>query len=106
MPEGTSVMFDFGGVVEGYCSDFGRTIYCGNPPDDYREVVEAVRALPRVNGAAPAVYGKGLLTTPSGSAVASVSCRVRRIASAARSTSWRPVGRPSKQARHAITLPS
>ena len=23
MPEGTSVMFDFGGVVDGYCSDFG-----------------------------------------------------------------------------------
>ena len=37
MPEGTSVMFDFGGVVDGYCSDFGRTIYCGEPPDDYRE---------------------------------------------------------------------
>ena len=29
VPEGTSVMFDFGGVVDGYCSDFGRTIYCG-----------------------------------------------------------------------------
>jgi hypothetical protein len=26
------VMFDFGGVVDGYCSDFGRTIYCGRPP--------------------------------------------------------------------------
>ena len=34
IPEGTSVMFDFGGVVDGYCSDFGRTIYCGEPPDD------------------------------------------------------------------------
>lgn len=32
MPEGTSVMFDFGGVVDGYCSDFGRTVYCGEPP--------------------------------------------------------------------------
>jgi Xaa-Pro aminopeptidase len=38
--EGTSVMFDFGAVVDGYCSDFGRTIYCGDPPDDYREVYE------------------------------------------------------------------
>jgi Xaa-Pro aminopeptidase len=35
---GTSVMFDFGGVVDGYCSDFGRTVYCGEPP---REVVNA-----------------------------------------------------------------
>jgi Xaa-Pro aminopeptidase len=40
IPEGTSVMFDFGGVVDGYCSDFGRTVYCGEPPDDYREVYE------------------------------------------------------------------
>ena len=33
--EGTSVMFDFGGVVDGYCSDFGRTVYCGDPPQDF-----------------------------------------------------------------------
>ncbi len=32
IPDGTSVMFDFGAVVDGYCSDFGRTIYCGDPP--------------------------------------------------------------------------
>ena len=44
MPAGTSVMFDFGGVVDGYCSDFGRTIYCGEPPDDYREVYEIMLA--------------------------------------------------------------
>ncbi len=35
--EGTAVMFDFGGVVDGYCSDFGRTIYCGEPPADVRD---------------------------------------------------------------------
>ena len=44
MPDGTSVMFDFGGVVDGYCSDFGRTIYCGEPPDDYRETYEIMLA--------------------------------------------------------------
>ena len=44
LAEGTSVMFDFGGVVDGYCSDFGRTIYCGQPPDDYREVYEIMLA--------------------------------------------------------------
>src|SRR5581483_1820610 len=27
--EGASVLFDFGGVVDGYCSDFGRTVYVG-----------------------------------------------------------------------------
>jgi Xaa-Pro aminopeptidase len=42
IPEGTSVMFDFGGVVDGYCSDFGRTIYCGEPPADYREIYEVM----------------------------------------------------------------
>jgi Xaa-Pro aminopeptidase len=40
--EGTSVMFDFGGVVDGYCSDFGRTIYCGEPPADYAEVYDVM----------------------------------------------------------------
>jgi Xaa-Pro aminopeptidase len=42
VPEGTSVMFDFGGVVDGYCSDFGRTVYCGEAP---AEVIEAYAVL-------------------------------------------------------------
>src|SRR5688572_2487225 len=42
------------------------------PFENYREVVEAVRKLPRVQGAAPAVYGKALLTTATGSAVATL----------------------------------
>jgi Xaa-Pro aminopeptidase len=42
--EGTSVMFDFGGVVDGYCSDFGRTIYCGEPPGEYRDIYEIMLA--------------------------------------------------------------
>lgn len=50
--EGTSVMFDFGGVVDGYCSDFGRTIYCGEPPDDYRETYEIVLAAQEAGRAA------------------------------------------------------
>jgi len=54
MPEGTSVMFDFGGVVDGYCSDFGRTIYCGDPPDDYREVYEIMLAAQEAGRAAAA----------------------------------------------------
>jgi Xaa-Pro aminopeptidase len=45
IPEGSSVMFDFGGVVDGYCSDFGRTVYCGEPPaaviDAYAVLLEA-----------------------------------------------------------------
>ena len=42
--EGTSVMFDFGGVVDGYCSDFGRTIYSGDPPQEVRDVYDVVLA--------------------------------------------------------------
>jgi len=43
----------------------------GNEPfDNYREVVKKARAVPRVLGVAPTVYGKGLMTTAGGSAVA------------------------------------
>jgi Xaa-Pro aminopeptidase len=44
IPDGTSVMFDFGGVVDGYCSDFGRTIFCGEPTAEYREAYEVMIA--------------------------------------------------------------
>jgi len=48
IPNNTSVMFDFGGVVDGYCSDFGRTVYCGEPPqgflDDYAVMLAAYEA--------------------------------------------------------------
>jgi Xaa-Pro aminopeptidase len=32
---GDSVLFDFGAVLDGYCSDFGRTVFCGEPPAEY-----------------------------------------------------------------------
>ncbi len=32
LPDGAAVLFDFGGVVDGYCSDFGRTVVAGEPP--------------------------------------------------------------------------
>jgi Xaa-Pro aminopeptidase len=52
IPAGTSVMFDFGGVVDGYCSDFGRTVYCGEPPDDYREAYAVMLAAQEAGRAA------------------------------------------------------
>jgi Xaa-Pro aminopeptidase len=52
IPADTSVMFDFGGVVDGYCSDFGRTVYCGEPPDDYREAYATMLAAQEAGRAA------------------------------------------------------
>jgi lipoprotein-releasing system permease protein len=42
------------------------------PMDNYEEVVAAVRSVPGVAGSAPAVYGKALMTSTSGSAVATL----------------------------------
>ncbi|MBI3733886.1 MAG: aminopeptidase P family protein, partial [Chloroflexi bacterium] len=39
---GDSIMFDFGCVYEGYCSDFGRTAFCGEPPSEYLRVHELI----------------------------------------------------------------
>src|SRR5207302_10066433 len=52
--EGASVMFDFGAVVDGYCSDFGRTIYVGEPPADYREAYDVMLAAQEAGRAAAA----------------------------------------------------
>lgn len=37
---GDSVMFDIGCVAEGYCSDFGRNAFLGDPPKEYLELHE------------------------------------------------------------------
>ncbi|MDR7545294.1 MAG: Xaa-Pro peptidase family protein [Armatimonadota bacterium] len=39
---GTAVPFDFGAVWEGYCSDFGRTVWVGEPPAEYRRTHDLV----------------------------------------------------------------
>ena len=48
LPPDTAVMFDFGGVVDGYCSDFGRTVVAGEPPagllDAYEVMLVAAEA--------------------------------------------------------------
>jgi Xaa-Pro aminopeptidase len=40
--EGDVVLFDFGAVSQGYCSDFGRTVACGEPPAEYAEVTRVL----------------------------------------------------------------
>jgi lipoprotein-releasing system permease protein len=44
----------------------------GEPLEDYQPVVDRVRAVPGVAGASPALYGKALLTSHSGAAVATL----------------------------------
>ncbi|MGI9145626.1 MAG: M24 family metallopeptidase [Chloroflexota bacterium] len=38
LARGNSLSFDFGSTLAGYCYDFGRSVYLGEPPDDYRRV--------------------------------------------------------------------
>ena len=40
--DGTAVLFDFGGVVDGYCSDFGRTVVAGAPPTGFVEAYDVM----------------------------------------------------------------
>ena len=44
LADGSAVMFDFGGVVDGYCSDFGRTIVAGEPSQELREAYDVMLA--------------------------------------------------------------
>ena len=44
LPPDTAVMFDFGGVVDGYCSDFGRTVVAGEPAAGLRDAYEVMLA--------------------------------------------------------------
>jgi len=52
LAEGTTVLFDFGGVVDGYCSDFGRTVYCGDPPAEVLAAYDAMLAAQEAGRAA------------------------------------------------------
>ena len=67
IPEGTSVMFDFGGVVDGYCSDFGRTVYCGEPPQDYLDAYDTMLA----------AYDAGLAAAKAGTRAHEVNAACR-----------------------------
>jgi Xaa-Pro aminopeptidase len=67
IPEGTSVMFDFGGVVDGYCSDFGRTVCAGEPPSGYRDAYETMLA----------AYEAGLAAAKTGALARDVNAACR-----------------------------
>jgi Xaa-Pro dipeptidase len=42
LSEGDVISFDFGCVYEGYCSDFGRIVYVGDPQEKVREIHDKV----------------------------------------------------------------
>jgi Xaa-Pro aminopeptidase len=42
MQRGNAVLFDFGAVIDGYCSDFGRTVAIGETNDEFANVYETV----------------------------------------------------------------
>lgn len=41
---GESVVCDFGGVLDGYCSDITRTIFTGEPPSEFRDLYAVLQA--------------------------------------------------------------
>lgn len=42
LEDGDTISFDFGCVYQGYCSDFGRTVFVGDPPVKVREIHDLV----------------------------------------------------------------
>ena len=50
--DGTAVLFDFGGVVDGYCSDFGRTVVAGEPSTELVETYDVMLAAAEAGRAA------------------------------------------------------
>ena len=55
-----SVLFDFGAVLDGYCYDYGRTVFFGEPTNDYKEIFELIMAS---QGAGVAALQAGKMTT-------------------------------------------
>ena len=43
LAKGTSIAFDFGLVVDGYCSDWGRSFYYGTPRQDILQAYQALQ---------------------------------------------------------------
>ena len=44
LEHGGSIAFDFGALLNGYCSDFGRTVFIGEPTSERRSVYDLVMA--------------------------------------------------------------
>lgn len=64
---GDAVTFDFGCVYQGYCSDFGRTAFAGEPPAEYLRMHELVL---RAQGEAMKAMKAGQITGAQANAIA------------------------------------
>jgi len=42
LQKGDSIKFDFGACYQGYCSDFGRTVFMGEPPVEFLKTYEVL----------------------------------------------------------------
>jgi Xaa-Pro aminopeptidase len=63
--DGEAVMFDFGAVHRGYCSDFGRTVVCGEAPPEYDRVYDVMLAAQEAGRAAAVPTGMTFTDEPS-----------------------------------------
>jgi Xaa-Pro dipeptidase len=64
---GDSVTFDFGCVYQGYCSDFGRSAFVGEPPKEYQRIHDIVLQAQRE---AMAAMKSGQITAREANAIA------------------------------------
>jgi Xaa-Pro dipeptidase len=39
-----SILFDFGGILDGYCYDYGRTVFFGEPDKSFQEIFRLIMA--------------------------------------------------------------
>jgi Xaa-Pro aminopeptidase len=62
-----SILFDFGGIYEGYCYDYGRTVFFGDPPEEARRVH---RLIMEAQSAGIAALQAGKMTTTQTDAAA------------------------------------
>jgi lipoprotein-releasing system permease protein len=68
----TGLQQEIRGRILGTIAHFSVFAAAGEPFEDFPEVAAGVRKVPGVLGAAPALYGKGLITSGSGSALATL----------------------------------
>jgi Xaa-Pro dipeptidase len=68
-----SILFDFGAILDGYCYDYGRTVFFGEPDPTYRRVFDLVMAS----------QAAGIAALAGGATAAAVDAAARDVIAAA-----------------------